>query len=306
MRRSAVLLSTSRIAELEHADIDHAVGLGDADALDEIADRLRRHAAPAQAGERRHARIVPAGDMAAAHQLGQHALGQHRVGEVEPRELVLPRPRGHRQVVEEPVVERPMVLELERADRMRDALDRVRLAVREIVARIDPPLRAGARVRRVQDAVEHRIAQVDVAGRHVDLGAQHARAIRETRRRACGGTGRGSPRRCGRGTGCSCRARSACRGSRASRPATGRRHRLCRRGSGARPTRRAARNSPTRGGGARPSRSRASARRALMASMYSCSSLVGLVSSKRRWQRPPNSCATPKFRQIDLAWPICR
>ena len=24
--------------------------------------------------------------------------------------------------------------------------------------------------------------------------------------------------------------------------------------------------------------------------MYSCSSLVGLVSSKRRWQRPPNSC----------------
>ena len=31
----------------------------------------------------------------------------------------------------------------------------------------------------VQDAVEHRIAQVDVAGRHVDLGAQHARAVRK-------------------------------------------------------------------------------------------------------------------------------
>ena len=27
----------------------------------------------------------------------------------------------------------------------------------------------------------------------------------------------------------------------------------------------------------------------LIASMYSCSSLIGLVSSKRRWQRPPNS-----------------
>src|SRR5690606_5446122 len=30
------------------------------------------------------------------------------------------------------------------------------------------------------------------------------------------------------------------------------------------------------------------------------------VSSKRRLQRPPFSLATPKFRQIDLAWPICR
>ncbi|MGC1277316.1 MAG: glutamate--tRNA ligase family protein, partial [Xanthobacteraceae bacterium] len=41
------------------AYVDDAVGLGDADALDEIADRLGRHAAPAQAGQRRHARIVP-------------------------------------------------------------------------------------------------------------------------------------------------------------------------------------------------------------------------------------------------------
>ena len=38
---------------------------------------------------------------------------------------------------------------------------------------------AGAGVRGMQDAVEHRVAQVDVAGRHVDLGAQHAGAIRE-------------------------------------------------------------------------------------------------------------------------------
>ena len=248
--------------KIEHRDVDHAVGLGDADALDEIADRLRRHAAPAQAGQRRHARIVPALDMAAAHQLGQHALRQHRVGEVEPRELVLPRPRRHRQIVEEPVVERPVILEFERADRMRDAFDRVRLAVREVVARIDGPGRAGARMARVQDAVEHGIAQVDVARRHVDLGAQHARAVGKlagahaaeqievllhgalAERAVLAGLGQ----------------RAAVQP--ASPPATDRRHRPCRRGSGARPTRRAARNSPTRDRGACPSRSRASARRA--------------------------------------------
>ncbi len=117
--------------------------------------------------------------MAAAHQFGEHALRQHRVGEIEAREFVLMRPRRHRQIVDEPVVERPMILEFERADRMGDALDGVGLAVREVVARIDLPRRAGARMRRVQDAVEHRIAQIDVARRHVDLGAQHARAVGE-------------------------------------------------------------------------------------------------------------------------------
>ncbi len=37
-------------AEIQHADIDHAVGLGHADALDEFAHRFRRHAAPLQTG----------------------------------------------------------------------------------------------------------------------------------------------------------------------------------------------------------------------------------------------------------------
>src|SRR3954465_6939072 len=43
-----------------------------------------------------------------------------------------------------------------------------------------------------------------------------------------------------------------------------------------------------------------------MESTYSTSSFVGLVSSNRKLQMPPRSCATPKFRQIDFAWPMCR
>src|SRR6185369_16412819 len=83
--------------------------------------------------------------------------------------LVLARARRHRQVVDEPVVKRPVILELQRAERMRDALDRVGLAVGEIIARIDEPPGAGARMRGVQDAVEHRVAQIDVARGHVIL-----------------------------------------------------------------------------------------------------------------------------------------
>ncbi len=166
-------------AEFQHADVDDAVGFRDPDALDEFPDRRRRHPAPLQAGDGRHARIVPAGDVAAAHEFGQHPLRQQRIGQIEPREFVLVRFRRHRQFVEQPVVERPVVLEFQRADRMRDALDRVRLPMGVVVARIDRPFVAGARMRGVQDAIEHGVAQIDVAGRHVDPGAQHAGAVRK-------------------------------------------------------------------------------------------------------------------------------
>ena len=151
-------------AEFQHADIDHAVGFGDTDTLDEFADRSRRHAAPLQSGNGRHARIIPADDVAAAHQFGQDALRQQRVGQIEPRELILTRLGRHRQLVEQPLIERAMVLEFQRADRMRDAFDGVGLAVRIIVARIDRPGVAGARMGSVQDSIQYGVAQIDVAG----------------------------------------------------------------------------------------------------------------------------------------------
>ncbi len=72
-----------------------------------------------------------------------------------------------------------MVLELQRAQRVRDPLDGIRLAVREVIGRIDAPRIAGAGMRGMQDAVQHRIAQVHVRRGHVDLRAQHARAVGE-------------------------------------------------------------------------------------------------------------------------------
>ena len=72
-----------------------------------------------------------------------------------------------------------MDLELERADRVRDALDGVRLAVREVVRRVDAPRVARPRMRGVHDAVEHGVAQVDVRRGHVDPRAQDARPVGE-------------------------------------------------------------------------------------------------------------------------------
>ena len=183
------------------------------------------NAAPAQADDRRHARIVPARDVLLDDELQQLALAHHRVGQVEAGELDLLRARRHRQVGEQPVVERPVILELERAQRVRDLLDGVRDRMRVVVDRIDRPLVAGAMVRDAPHAIEHRVAHVDVRRRHVDLRAQHAARRPRTRRRASARTGRGSPPPSGRGTGCSAPARSACRGTRGSRRRSGCRRR---------------------------------------------------------------------------------
>ena len=74
-------------------------------------------------------------------------------------------------MVEKPLVERPVVLEFQCGDRMGHVLDGVCLAMGEIVAWIDGPSRADARMTRMEDAVEHGIAQVDVRRCHVDAGA---------------------------------------------------------------------------------------------------------------------------------------
>ena len=121
------------------------------------------------------------------------ALAQHGVGQSKRAELDLLR-AVDAQLVAEPLVQRPMILVVQVAQRVGDALDRVALPVRPVVHRIDAPLVAGAVMLGVQDAVHDRVAHVEVRVRHVDLGAQRARCRRGTRPSSCARTGRGSPR----------------------------------------------------------------------------------------------------------------
>ena len=81
------------------------------------------------------------------------------------------------KLIDVPVVEWSMVLELQGANGMCDAFDRVRLAMGPIVHRVNAPLVAGAVVLGVHDAVHNGIAHVEIGGVHVDLGAQGAGAI---------------------------------------------------------------------------------------------------------------------------------
>ena len=60
---------------------------------------------------------------------------------------------------------------------MGDALNGVFNRMREGVQRIDAPSIARAVVRNMADAVNHRVAQVEVGALHVDFRPQHMRAL---------------------------------------------------------------------------------------------------------------------------------
>ena len=135
-------------------------------------------AAAPDAGQRGHARIVPAAHVAVLHQFEQLALAHHRVGQVEAVEFDLLR-MVDAKLLDVPVVQRAVILEFQRADGVGDLFDGIALPVREVVHRVDAPFIAGAVMFGVQDAVHHRVAQVQVGRRHIDFGAQGAGAIRE-------------------------------------------------------------------------------------------------------------------------------
>ncbi len=117
------------------------------------------------------ARVVPTIHMLIRYQLCQATLRQNRVGQVQTREFILAGAGRGRQVLHKPVVQRAMIFEFERAEGMRGSLNRVRLAMREVIRWVDTPLVACAwmdlwTIRR------SRIAQVDVTRCHIDFLAR--------------------------------------------------------------------------------------------------------------------------------------
>src|ERR1019366_5537134 len=95
--------------------LQRTVGLRDPDSRTEITDRLRRVAAPPDAGELGHPRIVPTVNTFFLHQSKQLALAEQRVGKAEAIELHLLGWKNS-ELLNEPVIQRAMIFKFERAD----------------------------------------------------------------------------------------------------------------------------------------------------------------------------------------------
>ena len=181
-----------------------------------------------------------------------------------------------------------------------------RLAVGQVVHRIDAPRVAGAMVRGLADPVHHRVAQIDVGRGHVDLRPQRLGPVGELARPHPRNRSRFSSTERSRNGDWPARL-----GQRAAVLADliGRQIvdiRLAVLDELHRPLRRAARSNRRRDRGASPQSKPSQRMSCMIASTYSDSSFVGLVSSKRRLQWPPNSRAMPKSIEMALAWPMCK
>src|SRR5262249_35754830 len=166
--------------KLQLADIDDAVVLGHADQLGEVPDGLGRHSAPAHAREGGHSGIIPSRNAALIYQLKQLSLGHHRVAERQASKLVLPRPRiPGSQIVQHPIVELAVALELQGTERMSHPFESVLQGMSVVIHRVDDPLVPGPMMVRVADPIEQGIAHQQIRMRHVYFGPQHARAVLE-------------------------------------------------------------------------------------------------------------------------------
>ena len=89
MTRGGFLVQILAERVLQPRHLVDAVELGHADPFAELADRLGRVTAAANADDRRHARVVPAADVLFGHQLDQPPFAQDGVRQVEPGKLDL-------------------------------------------------------------------------------------------------------------------------------------------------------------------------------------------------------------------------
>ena len=166
-------------AVLQEAVLNGVGGLGHADALAEAADGGGGVSPAAQATQRGHPGIVPAGDIVLLHQLAELPLGHHRVVDAQPGKLDLPGMGRQLTVLDDPVVQGPVRLELQRAQAVGDALQRILNRMREVVHGINAPLVSLPVVAHVVDTVDDRIAHIEVTAGQVDLGPQRHGAVGE-------------------------------------------------------------------------------------------------------------------------------
>ena len=148
-RRRRVPVQVVANGVFQDGHVGQAVELGHPEAGAETADGRRRHPAAAQAGDRWEAGIIPAADQALADQLQQLPLAHDRVAQAQAGELELVRQRPRQiQVLQDPVIQRPVHFELQRADAVGDAFDVIAQAMRKIVHRVDAPSVPGVVVAR--------------------------------------------------------------------------------------------------------------------------------------------------------------
>ena len=167
-------------AILQHRIIRDRICLRNTGQFHKPADRSRREAASAQSRDRDKPRVVPSVDNSILDQLLDISLAGDDILQIHLRELNLARriledPR----LAHHPLIQRAVILKLERAQRMRHALEGILKRMSKVIHRVDAPFIPGVLMMQMRHAVQNRISHVDVRARHVDLRAERLRPVRK-------------------------------------------------------------------------------------------------------------------------------
>ena len=165
-------------AVFQHRIIHRGIALGNAAQIHEHLDGFRREAAPSQGCNGHQPGIVPAVHDAVLHQPLDVAFTGHHVGEVHLGKLDLSGRNRIFQLPHHPVIQRSVILKLQRTDGMGNSLNSILNGMGKVIHGIDAPLVPGVVMAHVSHAVDHRIAHVHVGGCHIDPGAQHLFPVR--------------------------------------------------------------------------------------------------------------------------------
>ena len=113
------------------------------------------------------------------HQLSQITLAHYRVGHVQAGKLALLWMMREGAVVNDPFIQRTVILKLNRTHRMGDPFDCVLNRVCEIVQRINAPCIPLAVMMGADNPVNSRVTHIHIGGCHVDFCPQRFGTIRE-------------------------------------------------------------------------------------------------------------------------------
>ncbi len=140
-----------------------AVVFGVSNFIDKAADGLRGVATATHSTQGGHAGIVPSRHQLLLHQLQQPTLAHHCVRKVQAVEFCLSGTIiAVCQLVDEPVVERPVHFKLQSTQRMGHPLEVVRLPVGKVVHWISLPGGSGTVVRYMDYPIDDGIPEVHV------------------------------------------------------------------------------------------------------------------------------------------------
>ncbi len=162
----------------EKRNIIYRFNLCISDQIDEFPYGLRRIPSSAQAAQCRHPGIIPTAYLTVADKVKELSLAHYSICEVQPVEFNLPGSvvRGL-QLIDEPVVQWPVNLKFEGAERVCDTFKIITLAMGKIIHRVYIPFIACTVMLSFNYPVNYGITHMHIGGSHVYTGPQYTTSL---------------------------------------------------------------------------------------------------------------------------------